>query len=213
MGYAVTTSMSASVRASATASLPEMSISCSSRTTPATVERVTTAMEALLCPSGLGPRSLGHAGHDRRRPVRMDRRVPPLALDVLARDAVGHGGAAEPQFAHRELLLVLAPVAEAVGALRRDPVADLLGEPDLVGILVLAPHLPLALVVVEGGLVHHRDAVLHGAHGLAHPASAARLHVRVVQALRRHVEAAVRALNPAERALDAGVEVHHRPHG
>src|SRR5207245_11360457 len=43
--------------------------------------------------------------------------------------------------------------------------------------------------------------------------AAAGLHVRVVPALRRHVGDGVRTSEPAQRALDALVEVHYRPHG
>ena len=74
-------------------------------------------------------------------------------------------------------------------------------------------HLPLAGVVVEGGLVHHRDAVLHWADRLADAAAAAGFHVGVVEALWGDVEAGVRALEPAESALHARVEVDDRPHG
>src|SRR5262249_61812381 len=112
-----------------------------------------------------------------------------------------------------DLLLVLAAEAEAV---RADHVVlglDLVAEPGRVPRLVLGPHLPLARVVVEGVLTHHGDAVLGRAHRLAHAAAAARLHVGVVQAVGRHVEAGVRALDPAERALHALVEVDYRPHG
>src|SRR5712692_75667 len=109
------------------------------------------------------------------------------------------------------LLLVLPAVTEAVGTL--GAVRDLRLNPALVALFVLPPHLPLAGVIRELGLVYHGDAVGHRADRLAYAAAAARLHVSVVEALGRDVEAGVRALQPAERALDAGVEVHHRPHG
>src|SRR5439155_14152629 len=70
----------------------------------------------------------------------------------------------------------------------------------------------LAGVVLEGGLVDHRDAVLHRADGFADAAAAAGLHVGVVEPVGHDVEAAVRALEPAERALDARLEVDDRAH-
>src|SRR6185369_9009609 len=110
-----------------------------------------------------------------------------------------------------DLRLVLPAVAEPVGALGAG--LDLLADPARVAVLVLAPHLPLAGVVAELGLVDHRDAVRLGADRLADPAAAARLHVRVVHAVRHDVEAGVGALQPAQRALDALREVDDRPHG
>ena len=91
-------------------------------------------------------------------------------------------------------------------------VLDLLLKPCLVSRLVLLPHLPLAGVVGERGLVDHGDAVRHGAHRLADPTTTARFHIRVVVRVGRDVEAGVRALQPAQRALHAGVEIHDRPH-
>src|SRR5262249_61174858 len=102
-----------------------------------------------------------------------------------------------------QALLVLAAEAEPVRAAGRLLVADLLGHPGLVLLLVLAPHLPLTRVVLEHRLVDHRDAVLDRADRLAHAAAAARLHVGVVRAVGHHVEARVGALDPAERALHA----------
>src|SRR5712664_4135997 len=110
-----------------------------------------------------------------------------------------------------DLLLVLAAEAEAVGPL--GPIGDLLLHPLLVPVVVLPPGVPLSGVVRERRLVHHGDALGLGADGLAYAAAAAGLHVRVVEALGRHVEDGVRTRQPAERALDALVEVHHRPHG
>src|SRR3954470_24916926 len=107
-------------------------------------------------------------------------------------------------------LFVMAAMLEPVGAFR--PVLDPRGEGGLVGGRVLAPRLPLARVVLEPGLVDHGHAALLGAHRLAYPAAAAGLQVGVVEAVRRHVEAAVRTLQPAERALDALLEIDHRPH-
>src|SRR5437899_5824966 len=181
IGYAVTTSRSARVSASATASLPEIRSSLSS-SVAAGAAGVTTAMVLTL-----------------------------LVLRVLAGDAGDDLGSAFLEVL-LELLLVLAAEPEPVRADRRVLVADLLGHPGLIRGLVLAPHLPLARVVLEHRLVDHRDAVLDGAHRFAHAAAAARFHVGVVGAVGHDVEAGVGALDPAERALHAGVEVDDRPH-
>src|SRR5438270_504377 len=93
------------------------------------------------------------------------------------------------------------------------PIGDLLLHPLLVPVVVLPPGVPLPRVVRERRLVDHGDALGLGADRLAHPAAAAGLHVRVVQAVGRHVEDGVRTGQPAQRALDALVEVHHGPHG
>src|SRR6185295_3114653 len=85
-----------------------------------------------------------------------------LVWRVLARDARGNLDAAVLEV-RPELLLVLAAEAEPVRADGRLLVADLVGQPGLIRRLVLAPHLPLAGVVLEHLLVHHRDAVLDGA--------------------------------------------------
>src|SRR5215831_19070754 len=135
-----------------------------------------------------------------------------LGPGVLAGDACGDLEAALLQVL-LHLLLVLAAEAEPVGADHVLLGLDLVAEPGLVSRLVLGPHLPLPRVVVEGVLAHHGDAVLGGAHRLAHPAAAARLHAGVVEAVGGHVEAGVRALDPAERALHALVEVDDGPHG
>src|SRR5262245_48854266 len=192
IGYAVTTSRSARVSASATASLPEIRSSLSSWVA-AEAAGVTTAIALFLrCPVFA---------------LALDR----LVFRVLARNARGDRRAAV-FVALLELLLVLAPEAEAMRADGRLFVADLLGHPGLILLLVLAPHLPLTRVVLEHRLVHHRDAVLDRAHCLADAAATARLHVGVVGVVGHHVEAGVRALDPAERALHARVEVDDRPH-
>src|SRR5712691_9443105 len=152
--------MSARVRASATASLPEIRSSLSS----AAAGTVLVATAICVAP------------------------LHRLVLRVLARDARGDLRSANVQIG-LELLLVLAAEAEAVRAHGGLLVADLAGEPDFVGALVLPPHLPLARVVVEDRLVDHRDAVLDGADGLADAAATAGLHVRVVGAVRHDVEA------------------------
>src|SRR5439155_6044831 len=184
IGYAVTTSMSASVSDSATASLPEIRSSLSS-SVAAGAAGVTTAIAGL--------------------------RLNRLVLRVLARDAGGDLDTATVEV-FLKLLLVLAAEAEAVRAHRGVLVADLLRHPGLVPLLVVPPHLPLARVVVEHRLVDHRDALFHRADRLAHAAAAARLHVGVVGAIGHDVEAGVGALDPAERALHARVEVDDGPH-
>src|SRR5262245_11721919 len=210
IGYAVTTSRSARVRASATASLPEIRSSLSSSLLAARAAGVTTAMALLL------PRffycSSRTAGPQPRDVLRLALPLIRLVLRVLARDARRDLGAAVLEVL-LELLLVLTAEAEPVRADGRLLVADLVGHPGLVLLLVLAPHLPLARVVVEHRLVDHRDAVLDGADRLADAAAAARLHVGVVGAVGHHVEAGVGALDPAERALHARVEVDDRAHG
>src|SRR5437016_4519804 len=110
-----------------------------------------------------------------------------------------------------KFLLVLAAEAEAVRPFRA--ILDPLGEVRFVGGLVGAPRLPLTGVVGELRLVHHGDAGRDRADGLADAAAAASLEVCVIEPLGGDVEDAVRTLQPAERALDALVEVDHRPHG
>src|SRR5437899_2587104 len=182
--------MSARVRPSATASLPEIRSSFSSDAAGAAL--VTVAMNSSF-PSGA--RRFGYAGDDRRPALHVAR----LVLRVLAGNAGRDLHAALLEVGH-QLLLVLAAEAEAVRAHRGRLVADLGQQPRLVGGLVLAPHLPLAGVVVEGGLVDHGDAVLDRAHRLAHAAAAAGFHGRVERAVRHHVEDGAGARDPAEGA-------------
>src|SRR5205814_6739507 len=68
-----------------------------------------------------------------------------------------------------------------------------------------------SVVVLELQLVDHDDAVLDRADLGADAAPDAGLVHDLVVALGRHLEALVGAIEPAHRALDAGVEVHHRP--
>src|SRR5919109_852193 len=89
---------------------------------------------------------------------------------------------------------------------------DLLLQPSFVDLSVLFPHLILTAVVSEGGLVHHGDALFHRAHGLAHAAAAAGLHVGIIQMLGGDIEAGIGTLQPAQGALDAFIEIDHRPH-
>src|SRR5262245_20835714 len=169
IGYAVTTSRSARARASATASLPKIRRSLSSSLLAARAAGVTTAIALFLRVFGLCCAAL-------------DR----LVFGVLARE---HRGDLDPHVieALRAPLLVLIAEPEPVRADGRLVVADLLAQPGLILLLVLAPHLPLTRVVLEHRLVHHRDAVLDRAHRLAHAAAAARLHVGVVGVVGHHV--------------------------
>src|SRR6185369_16997057 len=180
--------MSASVKASAQASLPEMSISLSSLATCGAFVCTAAMMTGLLCPD-LELLALGVFAGDARRD-----------LDATRLELLG------------DLLLVLPPEAEAVRADDVRLVLDLRRHPGEIAGLVPAPHLPLARIVVEGRLADHRDAVLHRAHRLADPAAAARVHVGVVETVGRDIKTRIGALDPAERALDARVEVDDRPH-
>src|SRR5512147_3115137 len=125
--------MSASASASAHASLPEMSISLSSLATcPAFVS---TAMDLI---------SLSRSAR--------------LGGGVLAGDTRGDLDAARVELLG-DLLVVLAAEAEAVRADHVALVVDLARHPAAVAVLVVPPHVPLARVVLEGGLAHHRDAI------------------------------------------------------
>src|SRR5712692_8052344 len=144
-------------------------------------------------------------------------RYPPgslalLARGVLAGDARRDLGAALVQRL-LDLLLVLPAEAEAMRPHHVLLGGDLVPHPGHVGRLVAPPHLPLAGIVLERVLPDHGDALLGRADGLADAAAAAGLHVGVVEPVRRHVEARVRTLEPAERALHALVEVDDRAHG
>ena len=102
---------------------------------------------------------------------------------------------------------------EAVGARFRFLLIHQGGHPCLVGRLVLLPGFILAAVVVEVGLADHGYAVGNRADCFAYAAAATGFHVGVVQPVGRNVETGVGTLQPAECALDAGLEVNHRPHG
>src|SRR5689334_24476986 len=80
----------------------------------------------------------------------------------------------------------------------------------VVGIVVGLPELPLVVVVLELELVDHDDAVLDRADLGADAAPDAGLVHDLVVAFGRDLEALVRAVEPAHRALDAGVEVDDR---
>src|SRR5580692_3567773 len=111
----------------------------------------------------------------------------------------------------RNLLFILATIAEPVRPFRR--MFDLLFQPNFVTVFVLAPVFPLAIVPFELRLIHHGHAFFDGADGFAHATPATSLHVRVIQTFRSYIETRIRTLQPAQRALDAGIEIHHGPHG
>src|SRR2546422_7436839 len=100
--------------------------------------------------------------------------------DHFLRNCLAAGAGIDDAVLHHrvDLLLVLSADPKSVRSLRL--VLDLLLQPGLVSRFVLLPHLPLAGVVGERGLVDHRDAVRHGAHRLAHPTPTARFHVRII---------------------------------
>src|SRR5262249_22826175 len=113
----------------------------------------------------------------------------------------------------RDLLVVLTPMVEAMGAMFA-PLSrsDLLLQPPSIDLCILLPHLVLTGVIGERCLIDHGDAVLHWADGLAHATPTARLPVGIIQVLRGHIEAGIRALKPTQGALDACIEIDHRPH-
>src|SRR5216683_2358720 len=100
------------------------------------------------------------------------------------------------------LLFVLTAEPESMRALRA--VGDGRLQPALVLFRLLLPLQPLTGVVGELRLVHHGDAIGNGTDCLANSAATAGLHVGVVETVRGDVEARVRALQPTERAFDAG---------
>src|SRR5260370_15115357 len=108
------------------------------------------------------------------------------------------------------LFVVLAAIAETVRPFRMRGYLFLKPLPVLR--LVLLPHLPLAGVIAKRRFVHHRDAFFYGTNRFADPAPAACFHIGVIQAVGSDIKARVRAVQPAKRALNAGIEVHHRPH-
>ena len=89
---------------------------------------------------------------------------------------------------------------------------NLFRQPAGIAVLVFCPHLPLALVVFELGLIHHCNALVHRADRLTDPAAATCLHVGVIKAIWSHIEAGIRALEPAEGALGAFGKVDRRSH-
>src|SRR2546428_450666 len=91
---------------------------------------------------------------------------------------------------------------------RRNPALFL--EPFVVAVVVLLPELPLVVVVFELELVDHDDAVLDRADLGTDPATDAGFVDHLVVAFGRDLEALVRTVEPAHRALDARVEVHDR---
>src|SRR5579875_56275 len=126
----------------------------------------------------------------RARDVRAVHRLA-LALGHPPPLAVLHAGARHERVPHAAVALLL---------LRPGDVAR------LVALVVL----PGALVVLELQLVDHHDALFDRAHLRAAAAADAVLVVDVVQAVRGRVEALVGAVVPAQLALGAQVEAHHR---
>src|SRR5258707_49222 len=108
------------------------------------------------------------------------------------------------------LFFVLSAIAETVRPFRMR--RYLFFKPLPVLRLVLLPHIPLARVIAECCFVHHRDAFFNRTNRFADPAPAACFHIGVIQAVGSDIKARVRAVQPAKRALNAGIEVHHRPH-
>src|SRR2546426_4258426 len=88
-----------------------------------------------------------------------------------------------------------------------------LGEPLPVLVRLLLVQHELVLVVGELQLVDHHDAVLHRAHLRADPAADAGLVDHLVVTRGRDLEALVGTVQPAHRALDACIEIHHRAEG
>src|SRR3989449_6106906 len=88
--------------------------------------------------------------------------------DHFLRNCLAAGAGIDDAVLHHrvDLLLVLSADPKAVRSLRL--VLDLLLEPRLVSRFVLLPHLPLAGVVGERGLVDHGYAVSYVAQRLAH---------------------------------------------
>src|SRR5438093_5528836 len=88
-----------------------------------------------------------------------------------------------------------------------------LREPLPVCIRLLVVQHELVGVVGELQLVDHDDAVLHRTDLRTDAAPDASLIDHLVVPRGRDLEALVRTIQPAHRALDAGVEVHHRAEG
>src|SRR5579864_1044873 len=86
-------------------------------------------------------------------------------------------------------------------------------QPLQVCVLVFFERRPLALVVVELGLIHHGDAIFDRANFLADAATAAGCEVSVVGPRDRDVERGIGTVQPAQRALGAGGKIHYRPLG
>src|SRR5262249_35208508 len=78
---------------------------------------------------------------------------------------------------------------------------------------IFLPMLPRTVVVLELQLIHHHDALFHRTDLGAFAATNAVLVVDVVVAVAGRIEAFIRTLNPAKRALSAEIEPHRRPLG
>src|SRR5262249_50807003 len=78
---------------------------------------------------------------------------------------------------------------------------------------ILFPMLPWIRVVLELQLIHHHDALFHWTYLGAFPAADAVLVVDIIVAVAGRIEAFIRTLNPAKRALGAEIEPDRRPLG
>src|SRR5262247_625035 len=78
---------------------------------------------------------------------------------------------------------------------------------------IFLPMLPWAVVILKLELIHHHDALFHRADLGAFAATNAVLVFDVVVAVAGRIEAFIRALNPAKRALSAEIEPDRRPLG
>src|SRR6266566_4584622 len=196
IGYAAMTSTSARRIASAIASQPLMSCSVS-----------TSWCSRSLTWTAIRPPPRARPSASPRAPLPADSLL--AAKPFVARSFVTSGGRCRVRGWVR--------VSRAYLPRRRSPHFRVGGDPALVleplvvPVVVLLPELPLVHVVLELELVDHHDAVLHRADLRADPAADARLVTDLVMPLGRDLEALVRTIEPAHRALDARVEVHDRP--
>src|SRR6266571_455419 len=190
------TSTSASRMASAIASQPLMSCSVS-----------TSWCSRSLTWTAIRPPPRARPSASPRAPLPADSLL--AAKPFVARSFVTSGGRCRVRGWVRVSRAFLPRGRSSHLRVRRD--AALCLEPLVVSVVVLLPELPLVLVVFELQLVDHDDAVLHRADLRADPAADAGLVHDLVVPLGRDLEALVRTVEPAHRALDAGVEVHHRP--
>src|ERR1039458_4594354 len=103
-----------------------------------------------------------------------------------------------------DLFLILTTITESIRPLlHRFGLLDGGFQPFQIGVFVFPVLRPLAVDTVEFGFVHHGDAILHRANIFANAATAARLEIGVVGAVRGDVERRIRAVEPAQRALGA----------
>jgi len=108
--------------------------------------------------------------------------------------------------------LILTAITKTVAALLdRFGLLDFLFQRFEIGVFVFLKGHPLALVIVEFGLVHHGDAMLHRANFLANAATTAHLEIGIVRTVRGDIERSIRAVEPAKSALGASSEVNDGP--